>query len=140
MQNPSQHVAVIMKRRDLITNEFEHLELMALYQEPERYFGVIGRLACAVAELHLKTSEAVNDKLTWTLMLMLNYVTDTLSDGMEVGRNTQRLLEINRRHVIECARNMARLMPTGVWSDFHFQQANTESVIYTGTLHAVDYR
>lgn len=140
MNNPSQRVAMLIQRHELITDRPLHDSLMPLWKEPHRFFNVVGRIACAIAETHLKSADSVHEELNWTVRMMVGYATDTLE--LANGHPDQHICRTqdNRQHVVNCARNLARLLPTGVWSDFQFQTEASDAVIFVGVCHAVDYR
>lgn len=140
MNNPSQRVALVIQRHELLTDINLHNSLMPIWREPHRFFNVVGRIACAIAETHVKSSEAAHEELSWTIRMMVGYATDTLELANAVVEQHICRTQDNRRHVVECARNLARLLPAGVWSDFQFQTETPDAVIFVGVHHAVDYR
>lgn len=136
----SQRVAVVVRRSDLIHDELEHDQLIGLYPNPNHFYNVVGRIACAIAETRPTTQEDVQTELNWTIRMMVGYATDTLALSIRNNAATDEYLAANRTHVVRCARNLARLMPGGLWSDFTIQNSTPDSIIFVGTRHAVDYR
>lgn len=141
MDNPSQRVAVIIRRHELIKDDFIHLKLMPLWPDVPRFFNVVGRIACAIAETRPKDFNAVNAELNFTIRTMVNYATEGLhKPSVSAPVQSICLQQNNRKHVVDCARNLASFMPGGLWSDFHFQSETPASVIFIGVRHEVDYR
>lgn len=140
MNNPSQRVAMLIQRHELITDCNLHNSLMPFWKEPPRFFNVVGRIACAIAETQVKDSTTAHEELSFTIRMMVGYATDTLELANAVVDQNICRTQDNRRHVVECARNLARLLPGGIWSDFQFQSETPDAVIFVGVHHAVDYR
>lgn len=140
LNTPSKTVAVFICKRELITDLPLHEVLMTIYPNPHAFFNVVGRIACAIAETNPRTHEDVNTELNFTIRMMVGYATDTLALSLEDTLDEDRKLDCNRQHVVQCARNLARVMPAGVWSDFKFQTEHVDSIIFVGTHHAADYR